>query len=103
MRVAVTGATGTIGRSVVRALRERGAEVRVLSRDASRASRLLGVEAFPWKPVSGPPPPEALEGCEGVIHLAGETLAQRWTDSARQRIFESRELGTRNLVAALHE
>jgi uncharacterized protein len=92
-----------IGRAVVRALRERGDDVVALSRDAQRASRLLGVKAFSWKPTHEPPPAEALEGCEGVINLLGEPIAQRWTDSARQRIFESRELGTRNLVAALRD
>ena len=103
MKVAVTGATGTIGRPLVRALRQRGDEVRVLSRDPSRASKTLGVEAFAWNPVGDPPPAEALEDCNGVIHLAGETLAQRWSDAARHRIFASRELGTRNLVAGLRD
>ena len=92
-----------IGRAVVRALRDRGDDVTVLSRDAQRASRLLGVEAFSWQPTDGPPPAEALEGHEGVINLLGEPIAQRWTDSAKKRIFESRELGTRNLVAGLRE
>ena len=92
-----------IGRALVRALRERGDDVVVLSRDAQRASRQLGVKAFAWKPTHEPPPAEALEGCEGVINLLGEPIAQRWTDSARQRIFESRELGTRNLVDGLRE
>jgi uncharacterized protein len=103
MKVAVTGATGMIGRALVRALRNRGDDVAVLSRDGQRASRQLGVKAYSWQPKDGPPPAEALEGREGVINLLGEPIAQRWTDSARQRIFESRELGTRNLVAGLRE
>jgi uncharacterized protein len=103
MRVVVTGATGMIGRALVRALRERDDDVAVLSRDSQRASRQLGVKAFSWQPAHGPPPAEALEGREGVINLLGEPIAQRWTDSARQRIFASRELGTRNLVAGLRE
>jgi uncharacterized protein (TIGR01777 family) len=36
-----------------------------------------------------------------VVHLAGEPIAQRWTDDAKRRIRASRELGTRNLVAGL--
>jgi uncharacterized protein (TIGR01777 family) len=42
-----------------------------------------------------------LSGFDGVIHLAGEPLAQRWTDDAKRRIRESRELGTRRIVDAL--
>jgi uncharacterized protein len=94
MRVAVTGGTGMIGRRVVDALRARGDEVTVLSRGAP------GAVHWP-EPESEPPPPEALAGRDGVIHLLGENVAQRWTDAAKRRIRESRELGTRNLVDGL--
>src|SRR5436190_8088915 len=105
VKVAVTGGTGTIGRAVVRALYDRGDEVNVLSRSADRASSLLGggVEAFAWQPAEEPAPARAFEGCDGVVHLLGETLAQRWTSGARKRILESRTLGTRNLVAGLRD
>jgi len=104
--VAVTGATGTIGRAVVAALRERGDEPVALSRDPDRAREVLGadVEAVAWpEPKSSPPPMEALRDCDGVIHLLGENVAQRWTDDAKREIRDSRVLGTRNLVAALRE
>jgi uncharacterized protein (TIGR01777 family) len=93
-RVTVTGGTGLIGRHVVDALRARGDEVTVLSRGAAGTAR--------WAdPVAEPPPAEALAGRDGVVHLLGENVAQRWTRSARRRIRESRELGTRNLVEGL--
>src|SRR4051812_46809106 len=103
MRVAVTGATGMIGSAVVRALRGRGDEVTVLSRSADRASSVVGgdVEAFSWQPTDEAAPAKALEGCDGVVHLAGEPIAQRWSDAGKRRILESREIGTRNLVAGL--
>jgi uncharacterized protein len=102
MRITLTGATGLIGTRLVTALLERGDEVTVLSRDAERArSRLpAGVEAVRWDP-SAPAPVDALSGRDGVIHLAGENLAQRWTDAAKERIRRSREEGTRHLVAGL--
>jgi len=93
-RVAVTGGTGLIGRHVADALRARGDEVTVLSRGAPGTVR--------WAdPTAEPPPPEALAGRDGVIHLLGENVAQRWTAKAKQRIRESRELGTRNLVEGI--
>jgi len=102
VRVAVTGATGTIGRALVRELRDRGDDVTALSRDAERASASLGVPAEEWKaPTQQPPPAEALRGRDAVVHLIGETIAQRWSDDAKREIRESRVLGTRNLVAAL--
>jgi uncharacterized protein len=106
MKVAVTGATGTIGHALVAELLERGDEVTVLSRDATRAQSSLGeqVQALEWRhPESEPAPTEALRGRHGVVHLLGEPIAQRWSDEARRKIRDSRVLGTRNLVAALRE
>jgi len=104
VRVVVTGATGLIGTAVVRALRARGDEVVALSRDPERARAVLaaGVEAHPWPdPKQAPPPPAALEGADGVIHLLGEPIAQRWTHDAKREILDSRVLGTRSLVTGL--
>ncbi len=102
MRVTVTGATGLIGSRLVAALHARGDEVTVLTRDPGRAiERLAGVNAVAWNPETGPAPAEALATCEGVVHLAGENVAQRWTKDAKRRILASREVGTRNLVAGL--
>ena len=103
MRVTVTGATGLIGTKLVRALRDRGDEVTVLSRSPERARAELGAEAVAWNPEAGPAPAAALAGRDGVLHLAGEPIAQRWSDTARRRIRSSRESGTRNLVAGLRD
>lgn len=102
MRVTLTGATGRIGALLAGELLARGDEVTVLSRNPDKARGLLpGVEAVAWDPGATPAPVEALTGRDGVIHLAGEDVAQRWTDDAKRRIRESREVGTRNLVAGL--
>jgi uncharacterized protein YbjT (DUF2867 family) len=69
MRVAVTGATGTIGREVVRQLRERDDEVVAVSRNPASA----GMEAVSWDGLD-------LSGFDGVIILAGSPIDQRWTD-----------------------
>jgi len=106
VKVVVTGATGTIGRAVVAALRERGDEPVALSRDPDRARSVLGedVEAHAWPdPKSDPAPAEALRDAGGVIHLLGESISQRWSDEVKREIRESRVLSTRNLVAAMRE
>jgi len=81
----------------------RGDEVTVLSRDPERAGARLGVAAVKWAPLRGPAPAEALAGADGVVHLAGEPVAQRWSAAAKERIRESRAEGTANLVAGLRE
>ena len=101
MRVTVTGATGRVGGALVGALRERGDEVIVLSRRPEAARRALGVAAVAWDPGAGPAPAESLTDRDAVVHLAGEDVAQRWTDEAKRRIHDSRQIGTRNLVAGL--
>jgi hypothetical protein len=101
MRVTLTGATGLIGSKLIRALRERGDDVTVLSRSPDRARAALGVDAVAWDPAAGPAPAEALTGRDGVVHLAGEPVAQRWSVGAKQAIRASRETGTRNLVEGL--
>lgn len=102
MKVVVTGATGTIGKALIGALRDRGDDVAVLSRNPGRAREALGFEAHEWsRPESEPAPPGAFADADAVVHLAGEPVDQRWNDAAKQRIRESRELGTRNLVAGM--
>lgn len=103
MRITVTGATGLIGRRLVAALRERDDEVTVLSRRPEDARRVLGVEAFAWSPEREPAPAAALAGRDGVLHLAGEPIAQRWTHESKERIRASREQGTARLVEGLDQ
>jgi uncharacterized protein len=105
MRVTITGATGLIGPPLVRALLKRGDEVTVLSRSPEKARRALpGAAAASWPdPAAEPAPPSALAGRDVVVHLAGEPVAQRWSKDVKRRILESRELGTRNLVAGMRE
>jgi uncharacterized protein (TIGR01777 family) len=105
MRVLMTGATGTIGLALADALQARDDQVVALSRDPDRGQRVLGgnAEVHGWPDPSGPPPAEALRGADAVVHLLGEPIAQRWSDEAKQRIRDSRVLGTRSLVAALKQ
>jgi uncharacterized protein (TIGR01777 family) len=116
MRVTVTGATGLIGPRVVGALRARGDEVTVLSRDPERARERLDrstrprvsnhdpatpLQARHWELMREPAPSAALVGCDAVVHLAGENVAQRWTASAKRAIHDSRVIGTRHLVQGI--
>src|SRR4051795_3164891 len=95
MNVTVTGASGLIGAKLVERLRARGDAVTRLSRRPSSS------DAVAWRPEEEPAPVEALSGRDAVVHLAGENVAQRWSEDAKGRIRSSRELGTRNLVAGI--
>jgi uncharacterized protein len=82
---------------------ERGDEVTVLSRRPEDARRILGVEAIGWRTEVEPAPVEGLAGRDGVFHLAGESIAQRWTHESKERIRSSREFGTARLVEGLKQ
>jgi uncharacterized protein (TIGR01777 family) len=103
MRVTMTGATGLIGTKLVRELVARGDEVTVLSRNPAPAREALrGSEVVEWSsPTTEAAPSHALDGRDAVVHLAGEPVAQRWNHDVKRRIIESREAGTRNLVAGM--
>jgi uncharacterized protein (TIGR01777 family) len=93
LRVAVTGATGLIGRTLCPLLTTGGHDVLPLSRG--------GDERLRWDPARGLAHPEALEGVDAVVHLAGENIATRWTPKRAAIIERSRVGGTRALVASL--
>jgi uncharacterized protein len=97
--VAVTGASGFVGRELVKVLRSRGVRVIALGRREG-AGTSQEIERRHFDPNQGPNP-AAFEGADAVIHLAGESVAGRWTLEKKRRIAESRVAGTRTLVESL--
>jgi hypothetical protein len=106
MRILITGATGLIGKPLAKRLAERGHELVVLGRSASKARDELAVrcEIHAWDPEREPLPRAALQGVQAVIHLAGESIgARRWTDAQKRRIIDSRVKSARELLLAAAE
>ena len=95
--VAITGASGMIGRALVARLQSNGRRVRPLVRSA----RAESPDDIVWDPMQGVLEPRDLEGAEAVVHLAGEPIAQRWTGSRREAIRESRVRGTELLARTI--
>jgi len=96
MNLLVTGSSGLVGRAVMARLTGCGHQVTGLHRGAADT---LGRPS--WDPEAGEVRVDPSAGFDGVIHLAGETIAQRWTASACQRIRASRVEATRLLSEAL--
>ena len=68
-RIAITGGTGFVGQHTSRALAAAGHEVRLVARGQRRTARTPGVPLVPADVVSGEGLPEALRGCDTVLHL----------------------------------
>jgi hypothetical protein len=100
VNITITGASGFIGRRLLKTLSQSGHSLHVLSRHQG-TNLPAGVRLSSWDPVKGPIPEDALRDADAVISLAGEPVAQRWSENVKRRIRESRVTGTRNLVQGI--
>jgi dihydroflavonol-4-reductase len=100
--VFVTGATGMVGRALVRRLLEQGARVRALARAPSRGADLArsGVELVQGDLQDARALADAMHGCDRVFHVAG-LVSYRRADA--ERMYETNVIGTRHVLWAAME
>lgn len=108
MKVAIAGATGFVGSRLVERLQVEGITVLVLTRNTTYAQKVFPPTAFPnveivaYTPTAPGGWQSAISGCDGVVNLAGESIAEgRWTPERKQEILNSRKLATQNIVDAI--
>ena len=90
MIIGITGGTGFIGHAVQTAATTRGDDVILFSRRSGSGRRLFSLTQQ-----------LDVSGCDGLVHLAGESILGLWTKEKRRRILESRVEGTRRLVEGI--
>ncbi|MCC9607792.1 TIGR01777 family oxidoreductase [Blastopirellula sp. JC732] len=95
MKIAISGASGLVGKSLTAFLTTGGHEVVPLTRSKSKS----GVY---WNYEQGEIDAASLAGIDAVVHLAGEGIAEaRWTDKQKAKIRNSRVDGTTFLATQL--
>jgi len=102
MKLVIAGGTGFIGSALCTRLLERGHSLTVLTRSPSPATISASKNWITWVPGSVGAWEGALDGADGVINLAGESIAaKRWTEAQKEKIRSSRINTTHALVAAV--
>ncbi|MDJ0724894.1 MAG: TIGR01777 family oxidoreductase [Prochloraceae cyanobacterium] len=107
MKIAITGATGFVGSRLVEKLNKESHQILIFTRNPERAKVVFPSAAFPnleivkYNPKQAGDWQDKISGCDGVVNLAGEPIAERWNEQHKKEIKESRELGTKNIVAAI--
>ena len=107
MKIAITGATGLVGSRLVVQLNQAGHNILVFTRNPSKAQRVFPASSFSnleivqYTPQESGTWQQSVSGCDAVVNLAGEPIAERWSPQQKKAILESRQLGTRKLVEAI--
>ncbi len=97
LRIAITGASGLVGRSLVAFLSNAGHDVIRMIRSGEPAT-----DEVLWDAEHGIVDTDKMEGLDAVIHLAGENIAAgRWSEARKKAIRDSRVQGTAALVESL--
>ena len=103
MKILITGATGLIGTELVSLLLQNGIAIHYLTTSKDKIKSQLNYQGFYWNPAQGIIDENCLMGVDAIIHLAGASIAKRWTDSYKTEILESRIIATNTLFKAVKE
>lgn len=103
MKILITGATGLVGKEIVKKGNELDIPIHFLTTNSLKVNGFSGAKGFYWNPKKNEIDKACFEGVTHLIHLAGATISKRWTTNYKKEIWESRVLGTQLLVETLQQ
>ena len=114
LTVAISGATGFVGKKLTEKLLQEGSKVKVLTNKSNslEARLALGlksafnpnVSVYKWETITGKLEwTEAIRGCDGVVNLAGAPVATRWDKKYKETLVNSRIGCTNRIVDAINK
>ncbi|NIK92634.1 TIGR01777 family protein [Mangrovimonas sp. CR14] len=101
MRVLITGATGLVGKEIVKKCLENDISVHYLTTSKHKLQNQKNYKGFYWNPSKNELDAGCFDGVDAIINLAGATIGSRWTKSNKQAILESRTQSLHVLKEAL--
>lgn len=98
MSYLITGATGLVGSEILKLCEQQNIVVHYLTTRKSEIKQTELLKGFYWNPAKKEVDVSAFEGVTCIIHLAGASVAKRWTSLYKNKILDSRIQST-NLIA----
>ncbi|UPT70348.1 MAG: TIGR01777 family oxidoreductase [Flavobacterium sp. JAD_PAG50586_2] len=103
MKILITGATGLVGKELVKFLLAKNHTIHYLTTSVSKIESKSNYQGFYWNPESGKIDDNCLYEVDVIVHLAGANIANRWTNAYKQEIIESRILSSELLYNLLRK
>jgi uncharacterized protein (TIGR01777 family) len=94
MKILITGATGLVGKELVKFLLAKNHTIHYLTTSVSKIESKTNYQGFYWNPQLGKIDDNCLYEVDVIVHLAGANIANRWTNAYKQEIIESRILSS---------
>lgn len=95
MKILITGATGLVGKEIVKRCHEQDISVHYLTTSKDKIKTETHYKGFYWDPKINQIDTNCFEGVDAIINLAGAPIAKRWSKTYKQEILNSR-------IQALH-
>lgn len=101
MHILIAGATGLVGKELVRLCHEQDITVHYLTTSKSKIKEFTNYKGFYWNPKTGEIDPKAFKKVTAIINLAGTSVSKRWTTANKKEIYDSRIEGAKLIYDTL--
>jgi len=103
MKILITGATGLVGKQLVKQLLSEGHQINFLTTRKEAVDSLPNCTGFHWDLENYIIDVTCINGVDKIIHLAGASVANLWTKDYKKEIIDSRVITAQLLFKTLKE